>query len=156
MRKIIAFLLVCTVLTACGEDRKGETSRSGSISISDVYSFAVPAGFPAAAVFMTIDNDGNTDDRLVGFQSDLGERAELHTMAMEGDIMRMRQVQGYNIPADENHILKPGGDHIMIIGLNRSMTAGETFNGVASFEQAGDIQINIKIRPREEMNMQSQ
>lgn len=149
LRKIALICLITLTLTACGEgDDYGGRSATGTVAVSDVYSFAVPSGAPVGAVFMTVDNQSGADDRMVDFKSDYASKIELHTMAMEGDIMRMRQVMNYTIPAGGTHVLEPGGDHIMLYGVNNPLPAGSTFEAIAVFEQAGEVPVTVEIRAR--------
>lgn len=68
------------------------------------------------AGYFTLEGDGEAA-RLVAAQSPEAERIELHTMAMDGDVMRMRQVEGMDVPANGALTLQSGGDHLMIFGL---------------------------------------
>lgn len=108
-----------------------------------------PATFPAGAIYMVIDNHTDTDDRMVDFKTERAGRTELHTMAMDNNVMRMRRVEGYTIPADEMHSLQPMGDHVMVFDMVSDFSAGESFEATAVFEQAGEIPVTVQIRTRE-------
>ena len=112
------FALSAFVLAACNEG-----PSPGSEAIDDTSAIAVdggwvripPAGRDVTAGFITVSANYNT--RLVAVSSPEAERIELHTMAMDGEVMRMRQVEGYDIRAGERLQLASGGDHLMIFGL---------------------------------------
>ncbi len=141
--KILA-LLTALLVTACIQTKD-------DMRVTDAYMFATPATFPAAAIFMTVENHTDTDDRMIDFKTDRAGRAELHTMAVENDIMRMRRVTHYDVPAEQTHILKPMADHIMLFDMSSDFVEGETINGVAVFEKAGEIPLTITVRSRAEM-----
>ncbi len=124
-----------------------------AVTITDAYSFATPKDFPAAAVFMTVRNTTEAGDRMIKFTADeVSGRTELHTMKMSNNIMRMRRVNEFNIAPNGGTItLKPMSDHVMLFDLKKDMTAGETFEGVAIFEDAGEIPVTVRIRDRDEM-----
>ena len=142
MRKILlGFGLACLPLMA-----------AQAMEVTNAYMPATPATFPAAAVFMTIHNDSDTDDRMIDFKTGRAERAELHTMSMEGDIMKMRRVDGYEIPAGETHVLKPMADHVMVFGMSSDFVAGETVDAVALFEKAGEVPVTITVKDKADIN----
>jgi copper(I)-binding protein len=62
---------------------------------------------------------------LVGFSTPIAEMAELHEMAMQGDVMRMRPIESLALPAGQTVGLKPGGHHLMLMGLKKPLKAGE-------------------------------
>ncbi|NBD30017.1 MAG: copper chaperone PCu(A)C [Alphaproteobacteria bacterium] len=116
------------------------------ISIEDPYARAAGASAMAGAAFMTIHNDSETDDRLVAASADVSARVELHTHIADGDVMRMVEVEeGFAIPAGGMHSLERGGDHVMFMGINTPFEQGETISVTLTFEQAGDITIDIPI-----------
>jgi copper(I)-binding protein len=124
-----------------------------AVTITDAYSFATPQTFPAAAIFMTVENTTEADDRMIEFTADeVSGRTELHTMQMSNNIMRMRRVNEFNIDSNGGIItLEPMSDHVMLFDLKKDLTAGETFEGVALFENAGEIPVTIQVKDREEM-----
>ncbi len=124
---------------------------SNEITINDAYMFATPKTFPAAAIFMTIKNNTKIGDSMIDFKTDRAGRIELHTMAMENDVMRMRRVDGYDIPAGGSHKLKHMADHVMVFDMPSDFVAGEEFQGIAIFEKAGEIPLTITVKSRTEM-----
>jgi copper(I)-binding protein len=75
----------------------------------------------------------------------VAKKAELHTMLMEGTVMKMRRLAGLDIPAGEAVTLKPGGDHVMLMGLNQPLRAGQTFPLTLDFEKAGRRTVMVSI-----------
>lgn len=149
MRKMILALSMVLAVAACDGKGDGESSSANGITVSDAYSFAVAQGMPAAAVFMTIDNDTDTLDHMIGFKTDVSKTTMLHTMVINGDIVRMHRAQGYAIPAKGEHVLQPNADHVMLVGLKQPWVAGGSFKGIAVFENAGEVPVSVTIRPRE-------
>lgn len=117
------------------------------IEIRDAYARAAMANAKAGAAFMEIVNTGDTDDRLVAAASDVSKKVELHTHIASGDgIMKMVEVEeGFPVPAGASHMLKRGGDHVMFMGLNGPMNDGETVTVTLTFEQAGEMTVEIPI-----------
>ena len=98
------------------------------------------------AAFLTVMNKGQADDRLIAAKSDVSPRVELHTHLMEGNVMKMRQVKDIPVPAGKSVTLKPGGLHVMMIGLNRKLVEGESFPLTLVFEKAGEITVPVTIK----------
>jgi periplasmic copper chaperone A len=97
--------------------------------------------------YMTLSNSGAEADFLLAAAADeLAEAIELHTMEMDGEVMRMRQVERIEIPAGGVTELRPGGLHIMFIGLKRSLEPGETVKLRLSFERGGSVEVEAVVR----------
>jgi copper(I)-binding protein len=115
---------------------------------------ASPAASPAAmsgtaAVFMTIANDGVEDDRLLGGRTDVARVVEVHEMADDEGMMRMRPLpDGLAVPAGGEATLEPGGIHMMLIGLTHDLVSGSTYELILEFERAGDVKVDVPVRPR--------
>jgi copper(I)-binding protein len=137
----LTFILI---LSACLPQKDG-------MHVTDAYMFATPKTFPAAAIFMTLENHTAMDDRMIDFRTDRAGRVELHTMALVNDIMRMRQVPHYDVRAGQNHILKPMADHVMVFEMPSDFIEGETFEGTAIFEKSGEVPVTIIVKSREDM-----
>ena len=143
MRQLFVALAALLIFTAC------DVIAPKEVKVTDAYSFETPARLPAAAIFLTIENNTDSDDRMIAFRTPLASRSELHTMEMNGDIMRMRRINAYDVAVGGTHVLEPGGDHIMIFGVEEDLVAGESFDGVAVMERAGEIPVTINVRERQ-------
>ncbi len=160
MQKLFYVLALVLVVAACDNSETSSVQgKRNAVSVSDAYAFATPGSFPAAAVFMTLANKTKDNDTMIGFTTNRGTKAELHTMEMNGDIMQMRAVDGYEVEAGQQHVLQSGGDHIMVFGIKNPLKAGDSFEGRAVFEKAGEIPVTVMVRERStsrsEMNMQN-
>ena len=123
----------------------------GDLTLTAPFSRATPPGAPVGGGFLTIANTGAQDDRLVAVRADsITDRAEIHEMAMQGEVMQMRQLpEGLPIPAGATVELKPGGFHLMFMDLKRPLVEGESFNITLAFEKAGEIELPVAIGPRD-------
>jgi copper(I)-binding protein len=99
------------------------------------------------AVYMKLVNEGQEADRLVGAQTDVTEVVEIHESKMEGDVMKMQRLpDGLEIPAEGEVELKPGGYHVMLIGLKQDLNVGDEFSLVLEFEKSGTMSVNVQVR----------
>ena len=118
----------------------------GPINISSPFSRATLPNAPVGGGFLTIENTGTEDDRLVSATSSIAKDTQIHEMAMEGDVMKMRHLgEGLVIPAGETVELAPGSLHIMFMGLNGAFVEGETVTVTLTFEKAGTVDVELPV-----------
>lgn len=119
---------------------------AADIAVQDAYARASSPMAKSGAAFMQIVNASEAPDRLIAATSDAAERVELHTHVMEGDVMRMVEVEeGFELAPGETLLLERGGRHVMFLGLTRPFTQGETVDVTLTFERAGEIAVEIPI-----------
>jgi periplasmic copper chaperone A len=87
-------------------------------------------------------------DRLVGGSTPVAQRFELHTMAMKGDVMEMREVEGVDLPAGRKVEFKPGGLHVMFIGLKAPLKIGSKVPVTLKFQKAGELKVEFDVTSR--------
>lgn len=121
---------------------------AGDLELTAGFTKAMLPGQPVGGGFVTITNKGGEDDRLVSATSSQAGEVQLHEMAMEGDVMKMRQLtDGIAIPAGETVELKPGGMHLMFFKVAAAFKEGATVNVTLTFEKAGAIDVVLPVGP---------
>lgn len=104
---------------------------------------ATVGSMPSSAAYIEISNHGTNPDRLVGVESDLARKTELHSMTMTDGVMIMRAVDGgIDIPAGARIQLAPGGYHVMLIGLKAPLNIDQKYDITLVFQSAGKITIS--------------
>jgi copper(I)-binding protein len=122
--------------------------KAGSLVIETPWTRATPGGAKVAGGFLKITNAGTAPDRLVGGTLPLAETVEVHEMSMTDGIMKMRRLdKGLEIRPGQSIELKPGGYHIMFMGLKEGLKAGGTIKGTLQFEKAGTVSVEYRIAP---------
>lgn len=118
----------------------------GTITVSDAYARFMP-GSMAGAAFMTIENTGDSDDRLVDAAAAIAEKVELHTHAhgSDGTMQMVHVPEGFPIPAHGTHVLERGADHVMFMGLKEMPADGATVHLTLTFEKAGAIELDLPV-----------
>lgn len=120
--------------------------KVGNVSVVNPYSRATPEGAMTGAGYMNIKNSGEEDDRLISASCGCASKAEVHEMSNNNNIMSMRHMtEGLIIPAKGEVALKPGGYHIMFMGLKNSFVADGTVKATLTFEKAGEVIISLKV-----------
>lgn len=134
------FLL--SILTLCLMGISGAYAQ-GDLHAAKAYAFATAPAQKNGAVFVTLHNGSDHVMSLEGAESDVAGAIEIHSMAMEGDKMQMRQIQALQIPSQQHVMLEPTGNHIMLIGLKDPLKAGEHFDMTLLFD--GDVKVPVSV-----------
>jgi len=121
----------------------GAAAAQSAPRVEDPWARPTVAGQAAGGGFLKITSA--TADRLIAASAPVSKTVELHTMQMEGDVMRMRQVPAIDLPAGQTVELKPGGLHVMFIGLNQPLQEGASFPLTLRFEKAGEVKVDMKV-----------
>ncbi|MDV3253163.1 copper chaperone PCu(A)C [Devosia sp. BK] len=148
---LAAMLLASPATLAYAQDAHSHTAAPagdvvtvGTLEISGAFTRATLPNAPVGGGFFTIHNTGSEDDRLVSASTPIAKATQIHEMAMEGDVMKMRELdEGLVIPAGETVVLEPGGKHLMMMGLTGAITEGETVPVTLTFEKAGDVTLDL-------------
>jgi copper(I)-binding protein len=130
-------LLFCLALAA--------TPAVAQIKIENAWARATPPGAKIAAGYMTIRNDASAPDRLIAATSPAAEKVETHVTMKEGDVFRMRQVKGYDVPARGSFELKPGGAHLMLVNIKAPLQEGANVPLTLRFERAGEVKTELQV-----------
>src|SRR5262245_54098632 len=125
---------------------QAEDVAAGSVKISAPWIRATPKGAPVGGGYMTITNTGSVSEKLIGGTSDVSSRFEIHEMSMENGVMKMRPVAGVEIKAGQTVELKPGGYHVMFVGLKEPLEQGQHVKTTLRFEKAGDVAVDFTVR----------
>ncbi|MEJ2174950.1 MAG: copper chaperone PCu(A)C [bacterium] len=115
------------------------------VSVDQPWMRATAPGARVAGGFMTIENQGAAPDRLVAAASPVAERVELHVHVHEGGVMKMQQMQNFEVPAKGQFVLKPGGAHLMFVNIKRQINQGEKIPVTLTFEKAGELNVDYAV-----------
>jgi len=122
-----------------------QSGKVDAVSVSDAYTRATAPGQQVAGGFMKIENKGNAPDQLLSASSPAAGEVQLHEMAMDGNVMKMRQVKDIAVPANGSVELKPGGFHLMFLNLKGPFVAGESVPVKLKFAKAGDVEVKFPV-----------
>lgn len=121
-------------------------SSFAAMDISEPYARATPPHAPNSAAFMTLTNSGDDLVSLVEAATPVAGMVELHTHAMHDGMMKMRQVETIDVPANGMTELKPGGLHVMLFDLQRPLKEGETLPLTLTFSDGSEITKEIPVK----------
>jgi len=118
----------------------------GGLKISAPWTRATPKGASVGGGYFKITNTGAAPDRLVGGASDVSQRFEIHEMSMDNGVMKMRELaKGLEIKPGETVEFKPGGLHVMFVGLNKPLVQGQRVKATLQFEKAGKVEVDFGV-----------
>ena len=139
------FVTMCAVIGIAFAGTAGAQNASvGTIKIENAYTRATAPGQQVAGGFLKIENKGAAD-QLVSASSPVAGEVQLHEMAMDGNVMKMRQVKDIPVPANGSVELKPGGLHIMFMNIKAPLAAGETVPVKLKFAKAGEVEVKMPV-----------
>ena len=144
VRRVLLATVPAAVLFALGLSALPAAAQKAP-TVSAAWARPTVEGQRAGGGYVTL-KGGASDDRLVGATADVSASVELHMMAMEGDIMKMRRVEAIELPAGKTVKLEPGGLHVMFIGLKAPLKAGTTFPVTLKFEKGGEVTTQMTVR----------
>ena len=121
------------------------TPALSQVEIERAWARATAPGAKTGAGYMVIRNKSSSPDRLVGGESAVAARVETHVHIREGQVMRMRKVEGFDIPANGTFELKPGGPHLMFMDIRRPFKEGEKIAVTLKFEKAKAVTVDFHV-----------
>jgi periplasmic copper chaperone A len=118
----------------------------GDLAIGHPWTRATAPAAKVAAGYLTVENKGREPDRLLSAAFAGSDIVEVHEMAVEAGVMRMRELpKGIEIAPGKKVELRPGGLHLMFIDLKMGLKEGENIKGLLVFEKAGRIEVEFKV-----------
>lgn len=134
------------VATAQAQDQ-GQSVKAGDLVISQAWTRATPGGAKVGGGYLTIENKGKTEDRLVGGATAAAGKLEVHQMSMSDGVMKMHPVEGgLAIAPGKTVKLAPGGYHLMLVDLKKPLKQGETVPVTLQFEKAGKVAVSLSVQ----------
>ena len=156
LNKTLAAALIGAVTAIVAPATAGDMAKghemdhvmAGDLHLSGFWTRAMLPGQKAGGGFVTITNNGTTDERLIAVSTPHAARAEIHEMKVVDDVMKMRELpDGLLIPAGETVHLKPGGLHLMFMAVSEPFQEGSMVPVTVSFEIAGDVPLMLQVMP---------
>ena len=124
----------------------GKMHKVGTIMVEAPWARASARRGGAGAIYFTLRNAGGAADRLVETSTTVAKRTEIHTHVMRDNVMRMTKIDHVKLPAKSTATFKPGGHHVMLMGLEKPLKEGDTVSLTLRFEKAGSVTVPVKVR----------
>jgi hypothetical protein len=123
-----------------------DTYKVGDLVVTSPWTRATPGGAKIGGGYLKITNNGTKADHLLSIVTDGADHVEIHEMSMSNGVMQMRPLEnGLEIKPAETVELKPGGLHMMFMGLKQPLKEGDTLAATLTFEKSGPVKVNFDI-----------
>ena len=119
---------------------------AAGLSVMNAWSRSTPPVAKVGVVYFTLRNDTNKSDRLLKLSASVAEKVEVHRTEVLDGIARMRGVAVLHVDAGQALEFKPGGMHVMLMGLKKPLVAGTTYELDLLFEVAGARKVKVQVR----------
>jgi len=140
-----SLLLLAAALTAGSVAHAHEYTLKG-LHIEHPFARPTVPMQRSGGAYLAIENKGSNNDRLVAVSSPIAESVQIHTMSMEGNVMKMREVDSIELkPASRIEMMPGHGYHLMLIGLRQPLKAGDKFPMTLTFEKAGKTEVSVVV-----------
>ena len=146
MKRLAVLPLITLALSACGQP---QPEGPAVVQAEDAWCRPTPNGVLVGGCYVTLVS--SRDDRLVSVASPLSQVVEIHEMRMDGDMMRMGELEdGLPLPAGETVQMRPGAQHLMLTTLAAPLAEGETVPLHLAFEDAAVVTVEAQVRQPED------
>ena len=147
MKKLVCTIAFAAALAALAAPVRAEDVKAGDLVISQAWSRQTPTGAKVAGAYLTVENKGSAADKLIGGSGDVAGRVEIHEMAMDGGVMKMRPLDdGLVIEPGKTVKLAPGGYHMMLMDLKTQFKQGDKVPVTLQFEKAGKVNVSLDVQ----------
>ncbi|TXM65717.1 copper chaperone PCu(A)C [Methylobacterium sp. WL12] len=120
--------------------------KAGALAIAHPWTRATPNGAKVGGGYLSVTNTGTTPDTLLGASVTGADHVEIHSMTMDGTVMKMAPVAGGLVIAPGATVtLAPGGYHMMFVDLQAPLKKGERVKGTLQFEKAGTVPVEFAV-----------
>ena len=136
-------MIVLAVLLAAGAAAQ---EHAGSIHVDAAWSRELPPVSRNGAAYISLRNVGTSGDALVGADTPVASRAEVHEHTMQAGMMRMQAVQALSLPPGETVRMAPGGLHLMLFDLKAPLRRGVRFPVTLRFRDAPPLEVQVEVR----------
>lgn len=144
--RLLAIAIFLSALAVAGGARAQHGVAAGEVRIEQAWARATATRARNGAAYFTLVNTGRDVDRLVAVAAPVARKAELHAHAMKDGIMSMRRADGIEIHPGTPTVLRPGGTHVMLMGLKKPLRRGERFPLTLTFERGGSVAVTVAVQ----------
>jgi copper(I)-binding protein len=144
VRTLAAALFLVSLVAA---PARAQEVKAGDLVVTQGWSRATPNGAKIGTGYFTVENKGAAPDRLVGVSAEIAGKAEVHEMAMDNGVMKMRALEG-GLAIDPGKTVKlaPGGYHLMLFDLKSPLKQGDKVPVTLEFEKAGKVTVSLDVQ----------
>jgi len=124
----------------------GLAASASGFSVEDAYIRAMPPGRTATAAYLSLSNNSDRDCSIIGGSTDIAAKLEIHQQLNSDGMMKMRPVAAVTVAAGETLLFRPGGFHLMLLGVEAELVPGESHPLSLLTEDCGTVEMTAVVR----------
>lgn len=141
MKRVFLALLVAIGTLATMAALAGQNS----VTVEHAWARATPKMAVTGGGYLTMTNRGPGEDRLLNVTSPVAEKIQFHSMAIDNGVAKMTQLLAVELPPGVPVAFRPGGIHMMLLGLKHQLKEGETVPLTLTFEKADAVEVDARV-----------
>ena len=146
-KKALMLVLAGVLLSACSQSKQITTGTDAElIKVSKAWLRETPPQAEVGAGYLQLNNAGARDVSLVGLETNVANKTEVHSVSMANGMMQMRKIAALEIPAQGQAELSPGGNHMMLMGLKQPLIDGQTVSVILRFADGSNQTVEFSVR----------
>lgn len=144
MTRALVSAAALLMLAACNPGEPAPRPGAPTVTVADALCRPTPKGRQTTACYMTLTASG--DDRLVSGESPQAKYVQIHESRMESNMMMMQQLRdGLPLAAGQATALAPGGNHLMLLGVEEPLVTGDTVTLKLTFATAAPVEVTARV-----------
>lgn len=145
MHSLFARCALVLVMLLAATGAGAHSYQQGDVQVGHIWARATAKGATAASVYVPLLNKSKADDALVSVTTPVAESAMLHESKVVDGVSRMTELDTIVLPAGKPVAMRPGGKHIMLMGLKQKLVEGQRFPLTLKFQQAGAVTVEVMV-----------
>ncbi|MGL3108836.1 copper chaperone PCu(A)C [Bradyrhizobium sp. BR 1432] len=145
MKQPIKLILSIAFVLAASVQVNAQMSGSSSIVVERPWARATPGGAKTGATYLTLINNGESPDQLLGATTPVADKVQFHSTTEENGMSRMREMPVVDLVPHAKTTFDPGGMHIMLVDLKQPLKEGQTFSLSLTFAKAGKVDVTVPV-----------
>ncbi|RXH42596.1 copper chaperone PCu(A)C [Bradyrhizobium zhanjiangense] len=145
MKRPFKLILSIALALIAGAQVNAQTSSASSVVVERPWARATPGGAKTGAAYLTLINNGEAPDQLLGATTPVADKVQFHSTTEENGMSRMREMPVVDLVPHAKTTFDPGGMHIMLVDLKQPLKEGQTFSLSLTFAKAGKVDVTVPI-----------
>lgn len=145
MKQPVKLILSFAFALATSIQVNAQVPSSSSIVVERPWARATPGGAKTGATYLTLINNGDSAEQLLGAITPVADKVQFHSTTEENGMSRMRELDVVDLAAHGRVTFDPGGMHVMLVGLKQPLKEGQTFPLTLTFAKAGKVDVTVPV-----------
>ena len=148
---LIAAGLISLFISGCTPKHTHPEHHKG-VMVHDAWVRAVPPNMKMTAAYMTLHNHSDMQDALLSAETTIAGVVETHTVQENEGVMSMKPIDSIPLGPHSIQELKPGGYHLMLMKLSKTLKLGDEIEFILHFKHSGMIKVIAPVKEGKTMN----